>query len=27
MDDFSISGFQDTEGRLGGELRYRLEFR
>ncbi len=27
MDDFSISGFQDTEGRVGGELRYRLEFR
>ena len=27
MDDFAISGFQDSEGKFGGEVRYRLEFR
>ncbi|MBF0209650.1 MAG: translocation/assembly module TamB [Desulfamplus sp.] len=27
MDSVSVSGFQDSEGQFGGEVRYRLEFR
>jgi autotransporter translocation and assembly factor TamB len=27
MDNVSVSGFQDSEGQFGGEVRYRLEFR
>ncbi len=27
MDNVSVSGFQDSEGQFGGEVRYRLEFK
>ncbi|HKK91661.1 MAG TPA: translocation/assembly module TamB domain-containing protein [Desulfobacteraceae bacterium] len=27
FDNFSLSGFQDSQGKFGGEVRYRLEFR
>ncbi|MFO7750553.1 MAG: translocation/assembly module TamB domain-containing protein [Desulfobacteraceae bacterium] len=27
LDDFSVLGFQDSQGKFGGEVRYRLEFR